>query len=427
MNIPQINLRIPIERRRFLRAGAVCLALPALEAMLPRCAGAKESASPKRLLLIARNLGLHAPFLFPETPGLNYESTRYLRHLEGHRGKFTLFSGVSHLRYSHHTSEPGLFTGVDWDRIKEPAKWMRNSISLDQYAASRIGGDTRYRNLVMGLQSRDFSWTEKGVPVPAERSSLTVFRQLFTNGSAEEVAHEMHRLKTGRSILDKVQEQAKTLSRSLGPEDRDRLELMFSSVREAEQALARNASWVNTPKPSVDFSPPKSEIQHSLIKERLKLWFDVIRLALQTDSTRVIMLTVGEVGRPALDGLTLAHHDASHHGKDETKIEQLALIEETELKIFSQFLTGLQEVREDAGSLFDHTTILSASNLGNASAHTCENLPVILAGGGFKHQGHVLKDRTNNTPLSNLYVRALHQIGIESDGFGSSTGVIDEV
>ena len=122
MNAPPIQLRTPVDRRHFLRAGAVSLALPALEAMLPRRARAAESTPPKRLLLIGRNLGLHAPFFFPETPGLGYESTRYLKHLEEHRGKFTLFSGVSHLRYSHHTSEPGLFTGVEWDRIKEPGK-----------------------------------------------------------------------------------------------------------------------------------------------------------------------------------------------------------------------------------------------------------------------------------------------------------------
>jgi hypothetical protein len=138
--------------------------------MLPRLATAAELAAPKRLVLIGRSLGFHAPHLFPETAGSGYESTRYLRHLEENRGKFTLFSGVSHPRYSHHTSEPGLFTGVEWDRIKEPAKWMRNSISLDQFAAAKIGGDTRYRNLVIGQQSRDLSWTAKGVPVPAEGS-----------------------------------------------------------------------------------------------------------------------------------------------------------------------------------------------------------------------------------------------------------------
>ncbi len=427
MNTAFFNLRAPMSRRHVLRAGAVCLALPALEAMLPRRARAAETAPPKRLLLIGRNLGLHAPFFFPETPGLGYESTRYLRHLDEHRGKFTLFSGVSHLRYAHHTSEPGLFTGVDWDRIKEPAKWMRNSISLDQFAATHIGGDTRFRNLVIGGPARDLSWTEKGVPVPVERSPVTLFRQLFTSGTPEEVANEMHQLRIGRSILDKVSEQAKTLSKTLGTEDRERIQLMFSSVREAEQGLTRTEAWLNKPKPRVDYLAPKADPHPSLINERETLWFDLVRLSLQTDSTRVILLTVGEAGRAAIDGLTLAHHDASHHGKDDTKIEQLALIEETELKIFNRFLGTMQQVREGEATLLDHTTILNASNLGNASAHTCENLPIILAGGGFKHQGHVLKDRDSNTPLSNLYVRMLQQLGIETESFGSSTSVLDDV
>lgn len=427
MNTPQINLRTPIPRRRFLRSGAVCLALPALEAMLPRRATASERRAPKRLLLIGRNLGLHAPHLFPETAGLAYETTRYLSHLEENRGRFTLFSGVSHPRYSHHTSEPGLFTGVEWDQIKEPGKWMRNSISLDQFAAAKIGGDTRYRNLVIGQQTRDLSWTSKGVPVPAERSQLAVFRQLFIEGSPDEVANEMHRLKTGRSILDKVSAQAKALGRTLGKEDQERMDLMFSSVRDAEQALVRNEAWLTKPKPLIDYAPPKAEPSASLLSQRLTLWFDIIRLAIQTDSTRVILFTVGEAGRPSIDGLTLAHHDASHHGKDDTKIEQLSLIEEAELKVLNHFLRGMQQTKEGDLTLLDHTTVLSASNLGNASAHTCENLPIILAGGGFKHKGHILKDRKENTPLSNLYVRVLQNLGIESDRFGTSTCALTDI
>lgn len=428
MNAPHLNLRTPIHRRHFLRAGAVGLALPALEAMLPRRARAAAITPPKRLLLIARNLGLHAPFLFPETAGLKYESTRYLKHLDEHRGKFTLFSGVSHLRYSAHMSEPGLFTGVDWDRIREPGKGIRNTVSLDQFAAERIGGDTRFRNLVIGLPTaRDFSWTEKGVPVPVERSQVNVFRQLFISGSADEVATEMHRLKTGRSILDKVNAQAKALGRTLGTEDRERIELMFSSVREAEQSLVRNEAWLTKPKPKVAYAEPKADPGANLIEKRETLWFDLICLALQTDSTRVIMLTVGEAGRADINGLSLAHHDASHHGKDESKIEQLALIEETELKLFSKFLSTMQQVREGDATLLDNTSILNASNLGNASAHTCDNLPIIVAGGGYKHQGHVIKDRKNNTPLSNLYVRMLQQTGIETEQFGTSEGVLSDV
>lgn len=406
----------------------MCLALPALEAMLPRGTWAAASPPPKRLLLVARNLGLHAPFFFPDKPGLGYESTRYLRHLEEHRGKFTVFSGVSHLKYFNHHSEPGLFTGVNWDRIKEPAKEHHNSISLDQYAAERMGGDTRYRNLVIGQPVQwNFSWTDRGVPVPTEKSPTAVFRQLFTAGSADEVAGELHRLQTGRSILDQVNAEAKTLSRTLGPEDRQRIELMFSSIRETERSLVRSEAWLNKPKPQVDYPVPRMDPDSNLIRERETLWLDLSRLALQTDSTRVILLTLGDAGRAKLDGLTLAHHDASHHGKDETKIEQLALIEETELKLFSQFLGTMQQVREGEGTLFDHTVILNATNLSNASAHTCENLPILLAGGGFKHQGHVLKDRKDNSPLSNLYVRILQQLGVETQTFGSSTRVMDDV
>jgi Protein of unknown function (DUF1552) len=205
------------------------------------------------------------------------------------------------------------------------------------------------------------------------------------------------------------------------------MELMFSSIRETEQSLLRSEAWMNKPKPRVDYPLPEKDPDPNLITERETLWLDLSRLALQTDSTRVILLTLGDAGRAKIDGLNLIHHDASHHGKDETKIEQLALIEETQLKIFSRFLGSMQQVREGDGTLFDHTAILNASNLGNASAHTCENLPIILAGGGFHHQGHVLKDRKENTPLSNLYIRVLQQLGIETDSFGSSTNVMDEV
>jgi Protein of unknown function (DUF1552) len=423
-----LSLRQPIDRRHFLKAGAVSLALPALDAMLPRGLRAAEPAPPKRILLIGRNLGLHAPFLFPQTAGLNYESTRYLRHLEDHRGKFTIFSGVSHLKYNNHHSEAGLFTGVPWDRIKEPAKEHHNGISLDQYAAERIQADTRYRNLVIGQPVQwNFSWNEKGVPVPSERSPAKVFKQLFIDGSRDEVASETHRLKTGRSILDQVGAEAKSFGKKLGTADRERLELMFSSIRETEQNLLRSEAWVNRPKPTVAYEVPKQDPNGEELVARETLWFDITRLAFQTDSTRVILLTMGDAGRAKLEGLNLGHHDASHHGKDETKIEQLAIIEETELQQLSRFLTTMQQVSEGDSNLFDRTSILNVSNLGNASAHTCENLPVILAGGGYKHQGHVLKDLKDNTPLSNLYVRMLQQTGIETGEFGASEGVLSDV
>jgi hypothetical protein len=317
---------------------------------------------------------------------------------------------------------------VDWDRIKNPVKEHHNSISLDQYVAERIKADTRYRNLVIGPPVQwNFSWNERGVPVPTERSPSKVFKQLFINGSADEVASETHRLQTGRSILDQVGAEAKSFGKKLGTEDRERLELMFSSIRETEQNLLRSEAWVNRPKPSVDYAAPKADPNGEEIVARETLWFDITRLAFQTDSTRVILLTMGDAGRPKLEGVSLGHHDASHHAKDETKIAQLATIEETELRQLSRFFTTMQQAKEGNTSLFDSTSILNVSNLSNASAHTCENLPVILAGGGYKHQGHVLKDIKSNTPLSNLFVRMLQQVGIETTQFGASEGILDDV
>jgi hypothetical protein len=402
-----------------------------LNAMLPTGLRADQRAGtlrPKRLLLLGRNLGLHAPFLFPESPGLGYEGTRYLDLLEEHRGAFTLFSGISHIGYNDHKSEPGLFTGVHWDRIKDPTREHHNSISLDQFAAQHLGSETRYANLVIGAPVQwHFSWTAKGVPVPTEKRPTEVFKQLFLDGAPDQISSELRRLQDGRSILDRVIEESRAISKKLGQEDKDRIDLMFTSIREAEQNFKKAEAWTTTPKPFVDYPVPAKDPSHDQLMARETLWYDIARLAFQTDSTRVILLTLGDAGRAQIEGLSMGHHDASHHGKDEKKIEQLALIEEEELRQFGRFLSTMKAAKDGDSTLLDQTAIVYASNLSNASAHTCENLPVFLAGGGFNHQGHVLHDRKKNTPLSNLYLRVLHQLGVITPSFGSSTRILSDV
>ena len=431
MNSPTLLNRTVLDRRTFLKAGAVSIGLPFLNAMLPRGLRAETrslNSKPSRIVLIARNLGLHAPFFFPEKAGLDYEATRYLGLLEENRGAFTVFSGVSHLGYGSHHCEKGLFTGVEWDHIKNPQADVRNSISLDQFVAPILGNQTRYPNLVMGHSESQLSWTAKGVPVPEDRDPQDTFRLLFVDGSPEETARELRRLEHGRSILDDVRDQAKSLSSTLAQDDRDRIDLLFTSIREAEQTLQRTKAWASQPKPKVDFSLPKDVPRQNEVNERESLWYDIVRLALQTDSSRVALLALTEVGHAKLDGFTAAsHHEVSHHGKDPTKIEQLALIEEAEMRQLNRFLTLLKQTKEADTNLLDTTVVISASNLGNASAHSGDNLPVLLAGGGFRHQGHVAYDTKQNTPLSNLYVRALHQLGVECDSFGASKGVISEI
>ena len=417
-----------LTRRTFLRAAGVSIGLPFLDAALPRGFGTEGKAAPKRMLLIGRPLGLHAPFFFPEKPGLDYELTRYLKPLEEHRRDFTVFSGMSHKGYpgGHHT-ENALLTGVAPEGVR--FNDLRNTISLDQEVASRVGGETRFPYLSLGNGGTGaLSWNRKGVKVPLEDKATQVFKQLFVTGTPDEVAREVERIKNGQSILDGVRGQAKSLGGTLSPSDRERLELLVTSIREAEQRLQQDQAWVLKPKPKIDDKPYSNDYWDDLrMLDRERQWFDLVHLALQTDSTRVIALWVWSHGRVDLSGVTVGHHDATHHGQDEAKIKQLALIEEAEMKLFAGLLAKLRATREGGGTLLYQTLVFYGSNIGNGSAHTCDNLPILLAGGGFKHAGHVAYDRKDNKPLSNLFVRMLKQMGIELDRFGSSTGTLSEV
>jgi hypothetical protein len=417
-----------MNRRTFLRAAGVCIGLPLLDAMVPVGLGAErktEALRPKRMLLISRPLGLYAPHFFPEKTGKDYEPTRYLKPLNDHRNDFTVFSGLSHVGYpgGHHT-EVALLTGVGPEGVRFGD--IRNTISLDQEATTHLGGATRFPYLSLG--GGPLSWNRKGVKVPSEEKAPQVFKQLFIDGTPAEVAHEIERIKTGASILDGVRDQAKSLAESLGPGDRRRLDLLLTSIREAEQRLQQDQAWVKKPKPKVDVKPFTDDYWSDLrMLDRERQWFDLVHLALQTDSTRVIALWVWSYGRPDLAGVGIGHHDATHHGQDEAKLKQLALIEEAEMRLFAGLLGKMKATSETGASLLDRTVVFYGSNMGNASAHTCDNLPILLAGGGFKHAGHVAFDRKNNKPLSNLFVRMLQQVGIEADRFGSSTAMLSQV
>jgi hypothetical protein len=423
-----------MHRRTFLRAAGVSIGLPLLDAMLPIGLGAEERAAamrPRRMLLISNPLGLHAPFFFPTQPGRDYEPSRYLRPLQELRLDFTVFSGMSHRGYpATHDTQYALLTGAPAERVRFGD--VRNTISLDQEVASRIGRETRFPYLSLGgginLVGGALSWDRRGVMVPSEGLAGRAFRQLFVDGTPQETAHALEQIHLGHSILDGVREQARALSASVGPADRQRLDLLLSSIRDAELRLQHDQDWVQRPKPRVSMRPPTDDHTSDLrTLERERQWYDVVHLALQADSTRVIALWLWSYGRPDIEGVAIGHHDATHHGQDENKIRQLALIEEAEMRLFGDFLGRLKGTDDGGSSLLERTIVFYGSNMGNGSAHTCENLPVVLAGGGFRHAGHVAFDPGDNKPLSNLFVRMLQQMGIEMDRFGSSTGAITEV
>lgn len=412
-------------RRTFLRASGVAIGLPLLEAMLPAAAAEKGQASapPPRLVLIGQPLGLHGPNFFPEQPGRGYAPSRYLKFLEAHRDRFTVFSGMSHRYAAGHFAEVGLFTGVPPEFIREND--IKNGISLDQEVASHLGNRTRFPSLILG--GGNAAWNRRGVRIPAESRATQVFRKLFLAGTPEEEARELDRMRDGQSILDDVGSQIKDLSRKVGSTDRVRLESFLASVREAEQSLQQDELWKATPKPKVDFAAPTSDYGGAQLVERSRQWYSLVHLALQTDSTRVVSLWLSTQERPEITGVNLGHHDASHHGQDPAKLDQLALIEEAEIAVFGEFLEKLAQTVEGDHTLLDRTAVFYASNLGNSSSHDNTNLPILLAGGSFKHQGHVAYNAKENTLLSNLYVRMLHHMGIEANSFGASSGVVGEV
>ena len=242
-----------LSRRTLLKAGAATIALPLLDAMQPRLRAADADASPKRMVLIHRPLGTYHPYLVPEQTGLEYKAPRYLKQLEAHRGKFTLLSGVSHRGYPNsHGTEPAIFTGVGPAGVARSDD-IHNTISLDQEVADRIGGETRVRSLTLNTANcASLSWNRKGVPVPWTRQRSRLFRQLFIDGSAEEVQKELRRLEHGRSILDGMRSQLKSLTSRLGATDRDRLVVMETSIREAERLLHQEEAWASKPKPKID-------------------------------------------------------------------------------------------------------------------------------------------------------------------------------
>jgi hypothetical protein len=409
----------PLSRRTFLRGAGVCLALPLLEAMLPvRVRAAAAAASPRRLLAVNVPLGFIPENFFPSETGSGYALSEYLKPAEPLRNDFTLFSGTSHPGVDGgHSAEKSFLTCAP----SPGARTFRNTISLDQVIARQIGDATRFASLSLG---ESLSWSANGVQVPSEHSPARTFARLFLAGTDKEIAEQKRELEDGRSIMDTVLDDAHAMERSVSAADRTKLDQYFTAVRETEQRLAKAQLWSQTPKPKVDAKPPGPLNDADLIGT-MRSQFDVIRLAFQTDSSRVIAYGGANYGIvPLIKGVEQGYHNLTHHGRNPEMMHQLELIDRATLAAFFDFLTSMKTSNDGAGSLLDHTQILFASSLGNANAHSTTNLPVILAGGGYRHGQHLAFDAANNYPLPNLFVSMMQRMGIEADKFATSTGTM---
>jgi len=412
-----------LDRRTMLKGSGVALALPLLEAMVPAKMQAAVSDKPaRRMVAIDLGFGLLADQFFPKTGGHNYEVTPYLKIFQDFRKDFTVISGTSHPDVDGgHPAAKSFLTCAPKPRSAS----YKNTISVDQVAAEKIGLQTRYGYLALSTGGGSLSHSRNGVGIPSITKPSILFSQLFLEGKPAEKIRQVQRLKDRQSVLDVVLDKARALEKGVGSVDRQRLDQYFTSVREAEQRFNKAEEWEHKPKPTTSIKPPVDITNGADVIGRARLMYEMVHLAIQSDSTRLITLyNTGVNAVPPVSGVTQDYHMLSHHGRDPERLAQLQIVEMEQLRALAELLDKLRSTPEGSGNLLDHTMVFFSSDLGNGSSHDNHNLPVIFAGGGFQHGQHLAFDTKNNCPLANLYVSMLQRLGLDIDKFGSSTGTM---
>lgn len=426
-----ISTQRALSRRHFLRGTGVLLGLPLLEAMQPAFARGADAqpAVPRRFLGICNNLGVLPEKFFPaaDQVGRGYALSPYLEHMSGFRNDFTVMSGVWHPDVDGgHPADICFLTAAP----HPSSGGFRNTISLDQYVAERIGNLTRFPSLTLGVNGygRSLSCTAGGVLIPPEDKPSEVFKKLFMGGTPAEVQAQARSLALGMSVMDTIGDQIRQLNRNVGARDKERLDQYFTGVRDLENRLVQASEWEKKPRPVVKAAQPVDLKDPRQYMDKTRLMYEMAQLAFATDSTRNITLMLDSVSSPAIlvEGKAVAdgYHNLSHHGKSPDKMGQLELIDREHMKLLAGLFGNLKAQQEGSENLLDRTMILYGSNMGNANTHVTTNLPVLFAGGGFKHGQHLAFDRERNYPLPNLFVNILQRFGIEADKFASSTGTM---
>ena len=400
----------PVDRRRFLQGMGVVLALPWLES-----AAMADAPRTKRLVCVGNHLGFYPGNFFPKAAGKDYVPTSTLKPLEEHRDDLTVFSNLDHGLNGGHRAVQGFLTSI---KKEEAAGFPEKNISLDQIAAEHVGSSTRFPSINTGIvNGTDMCWTRAGVHVPPVNNPATLFRGLFVNSSQRERQAQRTRLKHRGSVLDALRDSANALNRTLNTVDRNKLDQYLTSVRDVERRLQMSKKWLNRPKPKPSMSEVLDEERQHI--DEVALFYDLMALALQTDSTRVATLETGMGFRTAELDLEFGYHGLSHHGKSDDRIGQLRVVEAFLTTKLSGFISRLKEAQ-----IFDNTLVVFGSGMSDGSSHSNRNLPVLLAGGDLKHKGHLVcpAEQHKRVPLSNLWLSVLQWFGSEADRFGRSTG-----
>ncbi len=451
MNIQRNNFLIG--RRTFLRGVGATIALPWLEVMSPLAKAASTAGGfgskeiPKRAIFTYWGMGVNGRDYTPKDAGLNYTLTPILQPLAAHRRNLTVISGMKLNHSGGHFGDASFLTGTN--NIRQPV--AKFSVSCDQELAAVIGKATRFPVLTLGVrrgtgfgegQVSTLSWSPSGNPLPAENRPDVLFDRLFRTENTAEIAAREQGFGRQHGVLDAVLEDAKRLNAKLGKDDQARLDEFFTSVRDVEQRMAEERKWLHTDKPKVaplDFSKGKS-IEPSGKAEfdyrrYQRLMFDVIALALQTDSTRVISYMARKDAQDGTGswksmGNPYGYHDMTHHGEDPKKLEWLTKSDTLYMEEWAYFLARLKAVKEGDATLLDHALVAYSSSGGTLNAHHNHHLPALLCGGarlGVKHQGHLIKD---DTMLGNLWQTMFDRMGVPvpaSFQGGEANGIVKEL
>lgn len=417
-NINPPNKNRP-ERRTLLKTAGFSLALPCLESM-PRTTAAVPAAKEpkaKRLICVGSNLGYYRDAFYPEQPGVDYETSELLRVVDQHRNDFTVFSGLDHRSGNGHKNWDNFLCG-------------RNigSVSLDQRIAEHVGGSTRFPSIQLcagDIPAQRMVFTREGVPLPMINRPSVIYQKLFT--SEQDRARTDYLLRSGRSALDTVREEASQLQRRISHGDKQKLAEYFDSLRELERRMGRQLKHLADDVVKVDYELPAYDpVAPTLMLECEQIMFDLMALALETDSTRVATMFIAGLGQVfTLDGRTMraGYHALSHHGNDPDVIRDLIRVETEHLRCLDRFLTQLKEKSDEHGNpLLDSTIVLFGTGMGDASRHSNRDLPTLVAGGGFKHGQHIAVDPKKDPQLlGDLFLTMMHQFGMEVDSFSDAT------
>ena len=416
-----------IRRRQLLKSLGGTLALPLLDSSAHAQNTAASAATPTRFLVVGNPFGAHPDSFFPKDFGKDFTLSPTLQSLDWVKDRVTILGHTDHGMNSGHGKEIAFLSGV---LPATAASFPEKNMTIDQIIARHTSSEVRFPSIEVGLGGGcQMNWTATGVQKNPFTDPQKLFDYLFLNLTAEERETRKALLARNGSILDAVGSRFSGIGRDASAADRDRLDQYATGIRDLETSLQSRTGWIDRDKPEFDISAHFQESEVT-IANKYHAIFDMVAYAFQTDLTRVASVVFpSSLGYTDVKGVNRSYHGCTHNGKQEDVTGELVAIESFQIAQLSRCLRKLDEIDEPdgEGSLLDNTVVLFGSGMGYGGTHSNRNLPILVAGGGFKHLGHhdCATVSGESMPLCNLYVTLLQRFGIERDKFNISTGSFD--